>query len=96
MVDSQKHKFWQGHINAWQCSGLSQAAYCRRHRLPPANFRYWRKRCRTSAAQTPEIIPVVREGDLDGIRLRSPSGWQLLLPPRLDMATLRMIMAALP
>ena len=29
---------WNHHIEAWQAGGLSQAAYCRLHRLSPATF----------------------------------------------------------
>jgi len=29
---------WNQHIEAWQAGGLSQAAYCRLHRLSPAVF----------------------------------------------------------
>ena len=29
---------WKQHIEAWQVGGLSQAAYCRLHRLSPATF----------------------------------------------------------
>ncbi len=29
---------WKQHIEAWQASGLSQAAYCRLHRLSAATF----------------------------------------------------------
>jgi len=96
MVNSQKHEFWQRHIHAWQSSELSQAAYCRRHRLSLASFGYWRKRCRMSDARLPEIIPVIREGDLNGVQVRSPGGWQLLFPATMDTATLCMILAALP
>jgi hypothetical protein len=29
---------WHQHVKAWQGGGLSQAAYCRLHRLSPATF----------------------------------------------------------
>ena len=29
---------WNHHIEAWQAGGLTQAAYCRLHRLNPATF----------------------------------------------------------
>jgi hypothetical protein len=29
---------WRQHIEDWQAGGLSQAAYCRLHRLSPATF----------------------------------------------------------
>jgi hypothetical protein len=30
--------FWRSHIEAWQASSLTQAAYCRRHGLNPGTF----------------------------------------------------------
>jgi len=30
--------YWQNHINAWQNSRLSQAAYCRQHNLKYGTF----------------------------------------------------------
>lgn len=31
-------------VEAWQCSGLSGAVYCRQHRLRPQRLHYWRER----------------------------------------------------
>ena len=33
---------WRGHLRAWQRGGGSQAEYCRRHGLLPADFSYWK------------------------------------------------------
>lgn len=35
---------WRPHIEAWECSGLSQAAYCRKHGLVKCRFSYWKKK----------------------------------------------------
>ena len=37
----QKRKFWQAHIEAWKDSNLSQAEYCRKHRLKTHRLCYW-------------------------------------------------------
>ena len=39
--------YWQGHLESWRQSGLSQAAYCRRHNLKYVNFRKWKERLST-------------------------------------------------
>ena len=39
----QRRAQWRGRIEAWKASGLSQAAFCRRHGLKPADFS-WRKK----------------------------------------------------
>jgi len=93
MAISQKQKFWQQHIQAWQNSALSQAAYCNKHELSLASFGYWRKRVKTDAP--PKIIPVVREAPIIGVQLRSPSGWQVALPANLTVSALHELMAAL-
>jgi hypothetical protein len=94
MATSQKQKVWQQHIQAWQSSTLSQAAYCNKHQLSLASFGYWRKRLKLEAP--PQIIPVVREAPVVGVQLRSPGGWQIALPTNLSLEALRNLMAALP
>ncbi len=54
---------WNQHIEAWQDSGLSQAAYCRLHRLSPATFsaKVRERRGSPSAAPlsvAPALVPV--------------------------------------
>ena len=34
---------WQAHVDAWLDSGVSGAAYCRRHGLRPKNLYRWRR-----------------------------------------------------
>jgi hypothetical protein len=40
----QRRSFWENHIEQWQKSGLSQAAYCRSHQIQAHRFYYWRRR----------------------------------------------------
>ncbi len=40
-------QYQQNHIEAWQTSGLSQAAYCREHELNAKTFGNWLRICRT-------------------------------------------------
>jgi len=75
---------WKQHIEAWQASGLSQAAYCRRHGLSPATFsaRLREHRALPEPA-APALIPV-RVGPsappAGPLVLRLASGHQLELP----------------
>jgi transposase len=98
MPHSDKQQYWQAHINAWQRSGLSQAAYCQAKQLSLASFGYWRKRCSDSSASAslPAVIPVLRESASVGTQLRSPGGWQILLPVDLDAAVLCKLLTRLP
>lgn len=34
-------QFWARHVKAWRASGLTQAQYCGRHRLPKGSLGYW-------------------------------------------------------
>jgi hypothetical protein len=74
----------KNHIEAWQASGLSQAAYCRRHGLNSNTFSGWLRSYRSSSKpQAPELIPVQLDpmpspGGALGLRL--PNGYQLELP----------------
>ena len=39
-----RREWWSIHIEAWQRSGVSRAAYCRQHRLDEGTFARWLKR----------------------------------------------------
>lgn len=53
---------WRQHIEAWQTSGLTQAAYCRQHRLNANTFSGRLSNYRAaSAGPAPELIPIQLE-----------------------------------
>ena len=56
---SQARTFWPIHIEHWQASGQSQAAYCRQHDLCPQKFGYW-KRKSTKKATAPSGFARIR------------------------------------
>jgi hypothetical protein len=80
---------WNQHIEAWQAGGLSQAAYCRLHRLSPATFS---AKLRAHRASPPAPLPAasglvpVRVGGPaslptgEAFVLRTASGHRLELP----------------
>lgn len=39
-----KRKFWEDHVEQWQNSGSSVAAYCREHDLKWFQLHYWKKK----------------------------------------------------
>ncbi|MFB9068366.1 IS66 family insertion sequence element accessory protein TnpA [Pseudofulvimonas gallinarii] len=55
-----KRTRWAAHMAAWQSSGLSQSAYCRRHALSLASFGYWRRQLRTDRDGAGCAVPVTR------------------------------------
>ena len=51
--------YWQTHVERWQASGLSQAAYCRTQALTLRTFRHWITRVRApSSGHTQRPAPV--------------------------------------
>ncbi len=40
----QRQTFWREHIEQWQSSRLSQAAYCQRYALVLHTFGYWKRK----------------------------------------------------
>ena len=53
---------WKAHINAWQSSGLSQAAYCRQHQLVYTSFSArlceFRAQAKTSPPAPSVLLPI--------------------------------------
>jgi len=41
---TERGRFWERHLQQWRQSGLSQAQYCRRHRLSAPAFGWWKGR----------------------------------------------------
>jgi hypothetical protein len=72
---AEKRRLWQGRLDEWKDSGLTQAGYCRLHNLDARNFQYWKKRIlsKSRAAAALVEIPV---GALSG---RLPAGPTLCL-----------------
>ena len=44
MNSQERQQFWQQHIDAWQASDVSGAAFCKQHDLNYAQFNFWRKK----------------------------------------------------
>ncbi len=60
---SERGRFWRGHLERWQRSGLSQAQYCRQQRLSVAAFGWWKGRLsRTRTSPEPVSTPHPIEG----------------------------------
>jgi hypothetical protein len=74
------------HIESWQSSGLTQAAYCRQHRINPNTFSSWLGFYKNQAPVPAVLIPVqvepvhpVRQA-ADLLVLRHARGHRLELP----------------
>lgn len=49
---------WLEHIEAWKQSDLTQAQYCRTHRISAKSFYYWK--CKATRAETSSSTPTTR------------------------------------
>ena len=74
----QAAAFWPIHIEQWQTSGQSQAAYCRQHDLCPQKFGYW-KRKSTVKPTAPSGFARIRldEAPTAGLSLQFNDGTRL-------------------
>lgn len=84
---------WKAHIEAWQHSGGTQAAYCREHDLTDKVFSLWKRRFQKQNAlgvpipdnpksSSSDFVPVKitrQSSGQDQILLRLPSGIEMQL-----------------
>ena len=57
--DPARERFWREKVQGQAASGLSVGAYCRRHRLRPSAFYYWRRVLAERGGPAPAVfVPV--------------------------------------
>ena len=75
----QAKHFWSEHLEQWQSSGLSQAAYCRKHDLCQQKFSYRKRQADVFCSVKPngstgfarvEVNPLVSSSSGTGLSLR--------------------------
>lgn len=107
-VDIEKRQYWEGQIEAWMASGLTQRTFCEREQLKRPTFDYWRRRIKTDmppesrpeqrkTAPPMTLVPVqvASAAEVASLALHSPGGWRLTLPSSVDAAWLAALMQAL-
>ncbi len=55
---SEKHKFWQSHIESWEHRGDTQSDYCRNHGLSSKVFGYWKRKLCSKREAAVSFVPV--------------------------------------
>lgn len=65
---------WREVFAAYEASGLSQAAFCRREVLALSTFQYQRRRSRAAPEPASDGPAVIDLGELAGER---PGGWEV-------------------
>jgi hypothetical protein len=53
-------EFWTRHVKGWRASGLTQAQYCRRHRLLKGTLGYWASTLNRPKASGSALVEVGR------------------------------------
>lgn len=77
-----KHRseaFWRDHLERFEDSGLTRAAYCRQHRLATHRFDYWRRRLASGLSRA--LVPVVVSAPAAGSGLEVEVGEARLSVP---------------
>ena len=108
---TEKQRFWSGHVGAWRRSRQSRREYCAAQGLRESTFNWWVAHLRRKGSSEPirflpvEVIdpepgePVAATAcgrtDLSGIVLRSPGGWTVELARGFDRETLHRALDAL-
>jgi hypothetical protein len=90
--------FWLAHVQAWQQSGLTQAAYCQQQQLITHRMSYWVIRAKELNTPTVTFVPgtVLPSMPEGPIVLNSPSGWQLALPAHVAPQWIAQLLQQLP
>ena len=98
-IDTQQRRnLWTSHIEQWQKSGLSQAAYCRRHQLKAHRFYYWRRRLSASHDQV-SFLPVALSPSQGiqhpTIRIHTPNGFTIEIEDHHRFVEIQPLIAAI-
>jgi len=90
----EKVRFWKNHINAAKKSDLSQSEYCRKNKLRPNRFWYWRKRIEKSSEKEISFLPlniplIDRVAQVTSIT--TPNGYRIELADGFDPTIVRQL-----
>ena len=58
VVGTDKHKFWEVHVEAWKQSGKAQSDYCRDNGLSSKLFGYWKRKLCSKKEAAVSFVPV--------------------------------------
>jgi hypothetical protein len=93
-------EFWGRHVTGWRASGLTQVAYCRRHRLLKGTLGYWASTLNKPKAARSALVEVGRsevkpEGRSSPIELVVERRYLLRLWPGMQPDHLRDVLSVL-
>ena len=53
---SERARYWQRLLAAWEKSGLSQAEFCRRRKVKAVNFGWWKRKLKSMSKPLPGTV----------------------------------------
>jgi hypothetical protein len=93
---SQRHIFWQTHVNQWANSGLSQAEYCRKNNLKLKSFTYFKSKFKKKNLSVQLVqIPEEQFKIPSYLKLNIASGLQIEIPDGFSRSTLEQVLMTL-
>lgn len=91
---ASQERFWRHHIQAWQTSGLSQRAYCKKNNLKEYRFSKWKNRLVNDNAshfvRVPVPVPIKRS-----MQVFSPNGFRVDIEEGFDPILLKKLLSVL-
>ena len=83
------HEYWQSHIDAWQQSGLTRAAYCKHNDLNLQTFAYWKHRFKAGSPAVRLVqLPAQRQTEQCALRLVIAGGFAIEVADNFSASTL--------
>lgn len=88
---TERAKYWATQVAAWERSGLTQAEYCRRRRIKPGSFAWWKRqllvparpadRAKQSARASKQRVRLTKPGE----RAKRPTASANLSTPFVEL-----------
>ena len=93
---TKKQRYWQRYIDQWSQSGLSQAAYCREHKLKIKSFTYFKSRLKKKNLPVQFVqVPVESVRVPYFLKLNIGSSFQIDIPDGFSQNTLTQVLQVL-
>lgn len=93
---TSKAKRWVAQVEAWQRSGMTQAAFCRARGLSVKSFGYWRRKQAQGLAPSQALVPIVVDATVPPLaEVELPGGLRLRVPVSADAAQVAALVRSL-
>ena len=93
---TKKQRYWQRYIEQWSQSELSQAAYCREHKLKIKSFTYFKSRLKKKNLPVQFVqVPIEHVRVPSCLKLNIGSSFQIDIPDGFSQNTLTQVLQVL-